>query len=120
IVSVDEERSAAGSLDVQEYFVKPLDRDTFLGRLRELQPGLFEGGRPLTALVVENDPADRKRLRDYLAGEQIAVVEAAAGAEALLAKQALSPEQLLDQLHRLGLAGGCGNHAAGEAVRTTP
>jgi CheY-like chemotaxis protein len=42
IVSVSEERSAVGSLDVQEYFVKPLDRDTFLGRLRELQPNLFE------------------------------------------------------------------------------
>jgi PAS domain S-box-containing protein len=46
IVSVVEERAAVGSLDVQEYFVKPLDRDTFLGRLRELQPGLFqEDGR---------------------------------------------------------------------------
>jgi PAS domain S-box-containing protein len=176
VVSVNEERSAAGSLDVQEYFVKPLDRDAFLRRLRELQPGLFEGNRPLTALVVDDDPAARKLLRDYLAGEQIAVAEAATGAEALrqleatvpdvvvldlllpevngfevveairgrpewarlpvlvvtskdltaeerlrlsgriqalLAKQALTAEGLLDQLHRLGLAGNYVEHPVG-------
>jgi PAS domain S-box-containing protein len=43
VVSVSEEWSAARNPDVREYFLKPLDREGFLHRLRELQPELFNG-----------------------------------------------------------------------------
>jgi PAS domain S-box-containing protein len=43
VVSVSEERPASRNADVQEYFLKPLDREGFLHRLRELQPELFDG-----------------------------------------------------------------------------
>jgi len=48
IVSITGASPPEGGLDVKEFFVKPLDRDRFLGRLQELLPNLF-------ARAVESD-----------------------------------------------------------------
>src|SRR5262249_36997350 len=60
IVTVTEERQPASALGVQEYFIKPVDRDQFLSRLREVQPVLFRRDRPCRILLAEDDPVARK------------------------------------------------------------
>jgi CheY-like chemotaxis protein len=83
IVSITEDHAPAKCLDVQDFIVKPVERDVFLGRLRELQPDLFSKARPIVALIVEDDPATRKLLADILQSEHFAVSEATNGREAL-------------------------------------
>jgi DNA-binding response OmpR family regulator len=41
VVTVSENAYPVGELGVQEFFVKPLDAEEFLRRLRALRPGLF-------------------------------------------------------------------------------
>src|SRR5205823_5100711 len=41
IVTITEDRVPADSIFVQEYFIKPIDREEFMRRLRERQPELF-------------------------------------------------------------------------------
>src|SRR5262249_10397612 len=69
VVTISEDRQLTSGLGVQEYFIKPVDRDDFLRRLRQLQPALFQQGRPLHALVAEDDPGTRKLLADMLQAE---------------------------------------------------
>jgi PAS domain S-box-containing protein len=45
MISVSEDRAPTAGVAAQDFFVKPLDRDRFLGRLRELEPGLFPADR---------------------------------------------------------------------------
>src|SRR5262249_55441434 len=49
VVSMTEDRPPAGAFGVQEFFVKPVEREAFLGRLRELQPRLFPASLGLRA-----------------------------------------------------------------------
>jgi PAS domain S-box-containing protein len=42
IVTMTEDRQPAAGLDVRDFFVKPVDREKFLGRLRQQLPELFE------------------------------------------------------------------------------
>jgi PAS domain S-box-containing protein len=44
VVTVTDDREAAHGLEVQEYFVKPVDHEDFLRRVRQVQPDL--AGRP--------------------------------------------------------------------------
>jgi PAS domain S-box-containing protein len=83
IVTVNGERQPASGFAVQEFFVKPIDRDAFLRRLRELQPHLFGDGRKPRVLVVDDDPAARKLLGQMLRADGVEVLEAADGREAL-------------------------------------
>ncbi|MCI0379821.1 MAG: response regulator [Gemmataceae bacterium] len=82
IVTVTEHFLPAGGLAVREFFVKPLDREAFVSRLRALEPALFEHGS-VHALVVDDDPAARKLLRDLLHQEHMHVSESSNGQEAL-------------------------------------
>ena len=95
IASVNEDRSLVGSLDIQEFFVKPIERDTFLLRLRELQPHLFIPNGPIRTLVVDDDPALRKLLGDWLQGERFQVIEAADGNDALARLQEFTPDVII-------------------------
>jgi CheY-like chemotaxis protein len=45
MISVSEDSRPGAGLAAQDFFVKPLDRDRFLGRLRELEPALFPADR---------------------------------------------------------------------------
>jgi PAS domain S-box-containing protein len=83
IVTAAEEQAPPSGLEVQEFFVKPLNREDFFRRLRSVQPSLFERSRPLRVLVVDDEPADRKLLCDLLAAEGGQVLTASDGREAL-------------------------------------
>jgi PAS domain S-box-containing protein len=83
IVTATEEQSPPSGLDVQEFFVKPLEREEFFRRLRTVQSSLFERPQPLRVLVVDDEPADRKLLCDLLTAEGGQVVTACDGKEAL-------------------------------------
>src|SRR5262249_682096 len=60
----------------REFFVKPVEREVFLGRLGELLPDLFQPGRGPRVLLVDDDPVARKLLGDLLRGEGALVTEA--------------------------------------------
>ncbi|MCI0640672.1 MAG: response regulator [Gemmataceae bacterium] len=112
IVTVTEQFLPAGGLAVREFFVKPLDRDAFVGRLRALEPSLFERGSA-HALVVDDDPAARKLLRDLLQEERMHVSESANGQEALAWLETNRPDVIFLDLVMPDLDG----FAVAEAVR---
>ncbi len=95
IVSVQEGSDRPSELDILDWFVKPLDRDRFIRRLRAAVPGLFASGGALTALVADDNPAARKYLHDLLTAEGIDVLEAVDGVAAL---EALNGTQRVDLL----------------------
>jgi CheY-like chemotaxis protein len=90
VVTATEEHEPPSDLVVQEFFVKPLGREDFLRRLRAVQPALFD--RPLTVLVVDDEPADRKLLSDLLAAEGGQVLAASDGREAVEHLQRIRPD----------------------------
>jgi CheY-like chemotaxis protein len=92
IVTATEEHELPSDLSVQEFFVKPLGREDFFRRLRAVQPDLFERTRPLTVLVVDDEPADRKLLSDLLAAEGGQVLTAGNGREAVGHLQRVRPD----------------------------
>lgn len=83
IISVLDKGEISGSLEILDWFVKPLDQEHFLRRLRVSYAELFQGPRPLTALIVDDDPTYQKLLRELLVDEGIEVVQARNGREAL-------------------------------------
>jgi PAS domain S-box-containing protein len=95
VVSVDEQQRPSGNLAVQDFFIKPVERESFLRRLRERLPGLFRAGRPPRVLVVDDDPTARKLLGDLLRAEGAEVHEAADGRQALEDIRALQPDVVL-------------------------
>jgi PAS domain S-box-containing protein len=92
IVTITEDRLPAASLHVQEYFVKPIDREDFMRRLQERQPELFERAHPLRILVVDDDPSSRVILSRLLRIEGTVVREASGGQEALEMIEAERPD----------------------------
>jgi PAS domain S-box-containing protein len=77
VTTVTDDRLPTNSLGVQEFFIKPIDREDFLRRLRSFRPG---GAR---ILLAEDEPATRKLLGDMLRAEGATVVEADNGRAAL-------------------------------------
>ena len=63
--------------------------------MRELQPHLFIPNGPIRTLVVDDDPALRKLLGDWLQGERFQVIEAADGNDALARLQEFTPDVII-------------------------
>ncbi len=95
IVSALEGSGLPHQLDVLEWFVKPLDKDRFLRRLRRSCPRLFGEGRPVTVLVVDDEARSRRLLTDLLEGEGVTVIEAEGGSEALRLLGEVHPDLVL-------------------------
>jgi PAS domain S-box-containing protein len=95
VVTVDEHERPSSTFAVQEFFLKPIDRESFLRRLGERLPGLFRAGRPPRILVVDDDPAARKHLTDLLVAEGVEVHEATTAGQALDAIRAIGPDVVL-------------------------
>jgi CheY-like chemotaxis protein len=95
IVSVDEQSRPSSNAAVQDFFVKPVDREPFLRRLRERLPALFRCGRPPRVLVVDDDPLARKLIGEILRGDGAEVHEVPDGRQALDAIRLLRPDVVL-------------------------
>jgi CheY-like chemotaxis protein len=92
---MDEEEQLSSTLEVQDYFLKPIDREPFLRRLRERLPGLFRNGRPPRILVVDDDPTARTLLTEMLRNENAVVHESGTALQALDAIREIRPDVVL-------------------------
>jgi PAS domain S-box-containing protein len=79
VVTMTDDKRVAEGLQVQEFFVKPVVREEFLGRLRKLI-GRQEGVR---ILVIDADADARARLREQLQAAGLVLLEADSGRAAL-------------------------------------
>jgi CheY-like chemotaxis protein len=98
IISVLDKGEISGSPEVLDWFVKPLDQEHFLRRLRVNYAELFQRPRPLTALIVDDDSAYRKLLSDLLVAEGMEVGESGNGREALVWLEVKVPDLLVVDL----------------------
>ena len=90
VTIVDEQRRAV-ALGAAGYLTKPIDRE----RLRRLIGRFRSPARPTRVLLVEDDAAQRERMRAWLEGRQWSVQEAANGREALERLQEGKPDVIL-------------------------
>lgn len=93
VVTVTNREDKARALGADEFYMKPLDRDWLLGRLKALaRTQAIE-----TVLVVDDDEVARYLIRKQLEGSPYAVIEASGGAEGVrLARERLPQVILLD------------------------
>jgi PAS domain S-box-containing protein len=83
IVTMTEDKQPAAGLEVQGFFVKPVDREFFLQRLRSRWPDLFVRPQPIRILVVDADAEARARLHEHLSTDRTTVVEVGSAEAAL-------------------------------------
>jgi PAS domain S-box-containing protein len=95
IVSMTEDKQPAAGLDVLEFFVKPVEREAFLGRLRDRLPDLFGRPQPIRILVVDADAEARAVLREQLSSTDTTVIEAGGSQAALEILHNDSPDLLV-------------------------
>jgi PAS domain S-box-containing protein len=105
IVTATEEQAPPSGLAVQEFFVKPLQREDFFRRLRSVQPGLFERTQALRVLVVDDEGADRKLLNDLLTAEGGQVRTAEDGRQAVESLDNFHPDLVVLDLMMPGMDG---------------
>jgi signal transduction histidine kinase/CheY-like chemotaxis protein len=93
VVTVTNREDKARALGADEFYMKPLDRDWLLGRLKVL--ARFEAVE--TVLVIDDDEVARYLVRKQLEGSPYAVIEASGGLEGVrLARERLPHVILLD------------------------
>jgi signal transduction histidine kinase/CheY-like chemotaxis protein len=91
MVTILDEQRRATALGAAGYLTKPIDRHT----LQRMIARFRASARPTRILLVEDDELQRERVREWLAGEQWMVQEAAEGREALAMLQADKPDVIL-------------------------
>jgi len=91
MVTVLDEQRRGAALGAVGYLTKPIERESLhrlVARFRAAAP-------PTRVLVVEDEEAQRERVRGWLAGEQWAVRQAANGREALASLRETRPDVIL-------------------------
>ncbi len=110
MLTIVDNQNRGFALGAVDYLTKPIDRDRLLTVLRRFA----RNGRPLSVLVVDDDPAAREYLARTLEGHRWAVRQAANGRLALEALAEARPDailldlimpeldgfQFLDEMHR--------------------
>ena len=91
MVSIVDEHRRGIALGAAGYLTKPIDRE----RLHRLVSRFRAQAPPTRVLLVEDDAVQRERMREWLAGPQWAVREAANGREALARLQEEKPDVIL-------------------------
>jgi CheY-like chemotaxis protein len=93
MVTITSDRSMAYALGATDFLTKPIERERLLAVLRRLD---FDCRLvPCRALVVDDDPANRRVLRSVLEKESWIVTEAEDGAAALAAVADKTPDLIL-------------------------
>jgi CheY-like chemotaxis protein len=91
MVTILDEQRRSVALGAAGYLTKPIDRE----RLRRLIGRFRSPARPTRVLLVEDDEAQRERVRAWLDGGQWNVQEAANGREALARLQNCKPDVIV-------------------------
>jgi CheY-like chemotaxis protein len=91
MLTIADDRNKGFALGASEYLTEPLDR----GRLAAILQKYWVRGLCCSALVMEDEEATRRVLRETLEGEGWEVAEAADGREALVAVAGHRPDLIL-------------------------
>lgn len=93
VVTFLEEPRHGLALGAADYVVKPIDWDDMLGSLQKVMRGSLSSSSPV--LVVDDDPDVRELFRRTLARDNLSIIEAANGAEALAQLRQHKPSLIL-------------------------
>lgn len=102
IISLMENRDLGLALGADDYFVKPVDRERLLARLREIVRG-ESGSKRL--LIIDDDPAVHALLDEDLSGLGFDIARAYTGPEGLLRAQERIPDVVIVDLMMPGMSG---------------
>jgi CheY-like chemotaxis protein/signal transduction histidine kinase/CHASE3 domain sensor protein len=103
VLSVEDYTHEALELGAVGYAIKPVKREDLVAALRKLEAKFSQGLRHV--LVVEDDEAQRESIRALLANEDVRIVAAATGAEALAQLQATTFDCVVIDLKLPDLSG---------------
>jgi signal transduction histidine kinase/DNA-binding response OmpR family regulator len=104
IISMVENRDLGLALGADDYFVKPVDRDRLVDRVRNITRTTSNGGRP-RLLVIDDDRAVHTLLGEDLAGYGFAIVNAYSGEEGLREARSASPDVIVLDLMMPNMSG---------------
>jgi signal transduction histidine kinase/DNA-binding response OmpR family regulator len=102
IISMIENRDLGIALGADDYFVKPVDRERFLSRLRGLARG-EPGTKHL--LIIDDDPAVHALLDEDLSGLGFDIARAFSGVEGLQKAEERLPDVVILDLMMPGMSG---------------
>ncbi|MGN6183839.1 MAG: response regulator [Thermoanaerobaculia bacterium] len=102
IISMVENRDLGIALGADDYFVKPVDRERLLARLRHLARGEAE---PKYLLIIDDDPAVHALLDEDLAGLGFEIARAYNGADGLQRAEERVPDVVILDLMMPGMSG---------------
>ena len=104
IISLVENRDLGLALGADEYFVKPVDRDRLVERVRAITARSANGSRP-RLLVIDDDDAVHTLLAEDLAAHGYAIVNAYSGEEGLRAAVSSRPDVIVLDLMMPNMSG---------------
>jgi signal transduction histidine kinase/DNA-binding response OmpR family regulator len=104
IISMVENRDLGMALGADDYFVKPVDRDRLVDRVRAITARAANGGRP-RLLVIDDDRTVHALLDEDLASHGYAIVNAYSGEEGLRAAVNGTPDVIVLDLMMPNMSG---------------
>jgi signal transduction histidine kinase/DNA-binding response OmpR family regulator len=104
IISMIDNRDLGMALGADDYFIKPVDRDRLLERVRAITSRNYNGSKP-RLLVIDDDASVHALLDEELSGMGFAVSCAYSGEEGLRAAQESEPDVIILDLMMPGMTG---------------
>ncbi|HEX2123615.1 MAG TPA: response regulator [Thermoanaerobaculia bacterium] len=104
IISMIDNRDLGIALGADDYFVKPVDRDRLLERVRSITARSGNGAKP-RLLLIDDDPAVHALLDEELGGLGFALACAYSGEDGLRAAQESTPDVIILDLMMPGMTG---------------
>ncbi|MEI7500010.1 MAG: response regulator [Bacteroidota bacterium] len=89
IISISDDKQTSFALGAVGYVAKPVDRQILISEIRKLNPS------PITIMVVDDNPIDRKQVHDILQQENLDDIQAESGMQCLEMLQYHEPDVLV-------------------------